>query len=131
MDNATKIMHKLYDQGLLKHTDEEGQVVPVDSFEEYQQLREMKELEIQSQQSQQLSHAPSNQTQQTQQLAMGSSLVGGDIGANMGAAMTNTDAQAFLPDSERSRPGMQHEVIEDQPMTIQGFLNRPEDSDLG
>ena len=42
-------MHKLYDQGLLKHTDEEGQVVPVETFEEYQQLREMKALESQSQ----------------------------------------------------------------------------------
>ena len=35
MDNATSIMRNLLDQGLLRHTDEDGQVVPVTSFEEY------------------------------------------------------------------------------------------------
>ena len=60
---------------------------------------------------------------------MGSSLVGGDIGVNIGAAMNNTDAQVFLPDSDRARPGMQHEEIEDQPMTIQSFMNRPDEDD--
>ena len=39
MNNATNIMHQLYDQGLLKRTEEAGQVVPVESFEEYQQVR--------------------------------------------------------------------------------------------
>ena len=42
MNNATNIMHQLYDQGLLKQTEEDGKVVPVETFEEYQQLREMK-----------------------------------------------------------------------------------------
>ena len=35
MNNATDVMRKLLDQGLLKHTEVDGQVVPVESFEEY------------------------------------------------------------------------------------------------
>ena len=53
MNNATDIMRKLLDQGLLKHTEVDGQVVPVESFEEYQQQRDMKVSESQSQQTQQ------------------------------------------------------------------------------
>ena len=49
MDNATNIMRGLLDQGLLKHTDVDGAVVPVESFEEYQHIKEMKILEAQSQ----------------------------------------------------------------------------------
>ena len=39
VDNATKMMQKLYDEGLLKQTDQPGQVVTVESFEEFQQQR--------------------------------------------------------------------------------------------
>ena len=60
MDNATNIMHELFDEGLLVHGDEDGKVVPVKTFEEYQQVKEMKALEAQSQQSQHQSQAPSS-----------------------------------------------------------------------
>ena len=115
MDNATNVMRELFDEGLLRQTDEDGKVVPVKDFQEYQQVKEMKMLEAQSQQSQQLSMAPSSQTQQ---IPMGSSLVEG-----------NTSAQAYLPDQERSRPGMQLEQMDDQPMTVQAFMNRADEDD--
>ena len=47
-------MQNLYDQGLLKPTDEPGKVVTVESYEEFQHQRQMKELESQSQQTEQI-----------------------------------------------------------------------------
>ena len=41
-------MQGLVDAGLLKHTGEEGQFVPVESFQEHQELKELKALELQS-----------------------------------------------------------------------------------
>ena len=40
VDNATNIMKNLYDQGLLKQTNVPGQVIMVESYEEFQQQRE-------------------------------------------------------------------------------------------
>ena len=42
-------MQDLLDAGLLKRTGVEGQVVPVESFQEHQELKDLKALELQSQ----------------------------------------------------------------------------------
>ena len=113
MGNATQVMHDLYEVGLLKRTEVDGQVVPVETFEEYQELKEMKALEAQSQQSRQPSQAPSSQTQQ---LPIGSSLMEGNIGG---------------PNAERARAPLQLEQAdEDQPMDLNDFLNQSEGQDL-
>ena len=127
MNNATDIMRNLLDQGLLRHTEEEGQVVPVASFEEYQQMREMKELEAQSQQA----RAPSMVQNEGGQFAAGSSLVENSMAEDsvMTAHELNHAGPAFLPDAERARPGMQLEEMIDQPLTVQGFMNQPDGAD--
>ena len=51
--NATKIMHQLYEQGLLKQGDHPGQVVMVASYEEHLHLKEQQELQKLEAQSQQ------------------------------------------------------------------------------
>ena len=66
-------MTYLFNEGLLKTTGVEGEVVPVMDFEEFQHLREMKALESQSQGIQQ----PSLIQNEGGQIAMGSSLVDG------------------------------------------------------
>ena len=75
----------------------------VESFEDFQEQRQMKELESQSQ-----------QTEQNQQQLI---LPAGQIQMQ--------EQPAYLPSAERLRPGMMLEE-NDQPMTVQGFMNQPE-----
>ena len=75
---------------------------------------------------------PSQMQNDGGQIAMGSSLAEG--GAKEDSMMTeqerNHAGPTFLPAAERSRPPMQLEPMEEQPIDLQQFLDQSDEDDV-
>ena len=122
MSNAQKTMSYLFNEGLLKTTGVEGEVVPVVDFEEFQHFREMKALEAQSQGI----HQPSQIQNEGGQIAMGSSLVDGEDSV-MTAQENNYAGPSFLPGAERGRAPNQLEEMEEPRLNVQDFMKEDDE----